>query len=63
MTDLLDALKRNNQLLQEIALQYGAGTGEGRRRCRPRAEHAGGRGEPVHGHGRPVAGAACGCCC
>ena len=29
MTDLLDALKRNNQLLQEIALQYGAGTGEG----------------------------------
>ena len=29
MTDLLEALKRNNQLLQEIALQYGAGTGEG----------------------------------
>ena len=24
MTDLLDALKRNNQVLQEIALQYGA---------------------------------------
>ena len=29
MTDLLDALNRNNRLLQEIALQYGAGTGEG----------------------------------